>query len=168
MSDELKWPGRAVEKARAAHEKGWVVVLVTGVFDGGLHEAHRDFLSKAKDCGEWLVVGVESDRRARELKGEDRPTRGERERAREVLREDCVDGVVILPEEFGEKAVRRAVLEELEPDILAVSTGTLHLLEKKKMMEEIDGKLVAVKRTDSSFSTTKKLADARLFGDSHC
>lgn len=48
------------------------VVLTNGCFDI-LHAGHIDFLWKAKDLGEWLIVAVNTDDSVRKLKGESRP-----------------------------------------------------------------------------------------------
>ncbi len=48
------------------------LTLVTGVFDL-LHEEHLRFLQKAKKTADFLLVGVESDLRVRQMKGQNRP-----------------------------------------------------------------------------------------------
>ena len=47
-------------------------VWVNGTFDI-VHLGHIQMLKKAADLGDFLIVGVDSDKRVSELKGEDRP-----------------------------------------------------------------------------------------------
>lgn len=55
-------------------------VFVNGTFDI-LHLGHLALLQYAKQQGNWLTVGIDSDRRVRELKGPDRPVNTQTERA---------------------------------------------------------------------------------------
>ena len=53
------------------------IVLATGCFDI-LHPAHLEFLALAKEQGDVLIVGLETDARVRQLKGKDRPNHHQR------------------------------------------------------------------------------------------
>lgn len=101
---------RIREELRAA---GKTVVLTNGHFDL-LHVGHVRCLQQAKELGDVLFVGVNSDASTRLLKGEKRPIIPEDERARLVAALECVDYVVI----FEERTARRLV-ELLKPDIYA-------------------------------------------------
>jgi len=103
----------AIKKAAAkAKGEGKKVVFTNGCFDI-LHLGHIRYLSEAKKCGDYLIVGVNSDRSAKTIKGEDRPVIPERERA-ELLAALCfVDGVVIFDEEDP-----LALIECLRPEVL--------------------------------------------------
>ncbi len=101
---------RIREELRAA---GKTVVLTNGHFDL-LHVGHVRCLQQAKELGDVLFVGVNSDASTRLLKGEKRPIVPEDERARLVAALECVDYVVI----FEERTARRLV-ELLKPDIYA-------------------------------------------------
>ena len=69
-----------VERLRAA---GKTIVFTNGVFDL-LHVGHLRYLQHARGLGDALLVGLNSDRSVRQIKGPDRPITAEAERA-EVL-----------------------------------------------------------------------------------
>src|SRR3954465_12772893 len=60
---------------------GQRVVLTSGSFDL-IHLGHVKYLAKAKELGDVLVVGVDSDRKIRDRKGEDWPLVPQQERLR--------------------------------------------------------------------------------------
>ena len=92
------------------------IVFANGVFDL-LHVGHIRYLQAARAEGDVLIVGVNSDRSARALKGEGRPILTERARAALVAALAAVDCVVL----FDELDVR-ALLRELRPDVHAKGT----------------------------------------------
>ena len=84
----------AIERVKREGKK---VVFTNGCFDI-LHLGHIRYLHEAKNCGDYLVVGVNSDRSVKSIKGENRPVIPEKARA-ELLAALCfVDGVVIFDE----------------------------------------------------------------------
>ena len=101
---------RIREELRAA---GKTVVLTNGHFDL-LHVGHVRCLQQAKELGDVLFVGVNSDASTRLLKGDKRPIVPEDERARLVAALECVDYVVIFEERTAER-----LLAALKPDIYA-------------------------------------------------
>jgi len=102
-----------VEEHRARHE---TIVLANGCFDV-LHAGHVRYLKAAREQGDVLIVGVNSDASAAKLKGPGRPILRDLDRAELVAALDVVDYVVI----FDEPDVR-ALLEELRPDVHAKGT----------------------------------------------
>jgi rfaE bifunctional protein nucleotidyltransferase chain/domain len=102
-----------VEEHRA---HGRRVVFANGCFDG-LHVGHVRYLEAARREGDVLVVGVNADSSARELKGPGRPILDEAARAALVAALRVVDCVVI----FAEANVER-LLEQLRPDVHAKGT----------------------------------------------
>jgi len=100
------------EAAEKAKGEGKKVVFTNGCFDI-LHLGHIRYLSEAKKCGDYLIVGVNSDTSVRAIKGEDRPVIPEQARA-ELLAALCfVDGVVIFDEEDP-----LALIQCLQPQVL--------------------------------------------------
>ncbi|HKS69330.1 MAG TPA: D-glycero-beta-D-manno-heptose 1-phosphate adenylyltransferase, partial [Ktedonobacterales bacterium] len=93
--------------ARLASERqaGRRIVFTNGVFDI-LHAGHVEFLRRAKALGDVLVVGVNSDRSARRLKGERRPINSERDRLALVAAMDVVDDVVLFDEDTPASLIR--------------------------------------------------------------
>jgi rfaE bifunctional protein nucleotidyltransferase chain/domain len=97
-------------------KRGLRVVFANGCFDL-MHVGHVRYLEGAREEGDRLVVGVNSDRGVVRLKGPGRPILGERERALLVASLRAVDGVTL----FDEPAVE-ALLECLRPDVHAKGT----------------------------------------------
>ena len=100
---------RLVNDLRAS---GKTIVFTNGVFDL-LHIGHLRYLQEAKRLGDALLVGVNSDRSVRFLKGSGRPITAEEERAEVLAALTCVDGVVIFDEETP-----RDLIQAIQPDVL--------------------------------------------------
>lgn len=92
------------------------VVLTNGCFDL-IHVGHVRYLRAAKQLGDCLIVGVNSDESVRRLKGESRPLVSEAERAEVVAALASVDYVVLFAEDTAEQLVGR-----LEPDVYVKGT----------------------------------------------
>lgn len=131
-----------------------VKVLVTGVFDV-LHFEHKNFLKKAKGLGDILLVGVESDKRVREIKGKGRPINLQEKRVESLRNLGIANKVFVLPEKFSESKDHLKFLKKIKPDFLAVSSHTAHLEKKKEIMSQVEGKLVVVHEQNPKISTTK-------------
>ena len=92
--------------------RGKKVVFTNGCFDI-LHQGHVRYLSEAKKCGDYLIIGLNSDRSVRNIKGKNRPLMPVGARA-ELLAALCfVDGVVIFDEEDP-----LAIIKYLQPQVL--------------------------------------------------
>lgn len=92
--------------------KGKRIVFTNGCFDI-IHPGHIAYLSKAKDFGDILVIGLNSDDSVRQLKGENRPIIPEKERAFMLASLRFVDAVVIFDEETPIN-----LIQQLQPDVL--------------------------------------------------
>lgn len=88
------------------------VVFTNGVFDI-LHPGHIQVLKFAKSLGDKLIVGINSDRAAKLLKGEDRPVNNELVRKTLLESLSFVDEVVIFDDVKTGDIVR-----QIKPDIL--------------------------------------------------
>jgi rfaE bifunctional protein nucleotidyltransferase chain/domain len=88
------------------------VVFTNGVFDL-LHPGHVRYLRAARAEGDALIVGVNSDRSVRALKGPSRPVTPEHERAEILAALACVDAVVVFDEDTPAEIIRR-----VQPDVL--------------------------------------------------
>ncbi|HLF14719.1 MAG TPA: D-glycero-beta-D-manno-heptose 1-phosphate adenylyltransferase [Bacteroidota bacterium] len=91
---------------------GKTVVFTNGVFDI-LHRGHVEYLSRAKQLGDVLIVGMNSDDSVRRVKGKLRPIVAGEDRAFVLSRLDCVDFVCF----FTEDTPRR-IIDALVPDVL--------------------------------------------------
>ena len=93
--------------------------MTNGCYDL-LHPGHVDSLQFARSQGDCLVVGLNSDRSVRQLKGPGRPIVDQGGRAEMLAGLDCVDYVVI----FDETSVA-GLVAELRPDVLVKSAEYL-------------------------------------------
>ena len=101
------------ERRRRWRILGKSVVFTNGCFDV-LHPGHVALLEAARAEGDVLVVGLNSDRSVRALKGEGRPVLPAAERAEALLALEAVDAVVVYDEETP-----RETIQALLPDVLA-------------------------------------------------
>jgi rfaE bifunctional protein nucleotidyltransferase chain/domain len=85
------------ERSKQLHAARKKLVATNGCFDL-LHVGHVRYLQAARALGDLLVVGLNSDRSVRELKGKGRPITAERDRAEILAALQCVDLVTIFPE----------------------------------------------------------------------
>lgn len=88
------------------------IVFTNGCFDL-LHVGHVRYLQEAKNLGDFLVLGLNSDSSVRKLKGPERPVQTQDDRAEILAALNCVDFVVIFDEETPLK-----LIENVKPDIL--------------------------------------------------
>ncbi len=93
---------QAARWAAAARRRRRCIVATNGCFDL-LHFGHLHYLRRARKLGDLLVVGLNSDRSVRQLKGKGRPLVPERERAAVLAALRCVDAVVIFPQKRADK-----------------------------------------------------------------
>lgn len=96
--------------------KAWkgskTVVFTNGCFDI-LHIGHVDYLEKARNFGDKLVVGLNTDESVRRLKGPSRPVNSERSRARILAALEFVDTVILFNEDTPYELITL-----INPDIL--------------------------------------------------
>ncbi|MDO4673894.1 D-glycero-beta-D-manno-heptose-7-phosphate kinase [Campylobacter sp.] len=88
------------------------VVFTNGCFDV-VHFGHISYLQKAKNLGDILIVGLNSDASVRRLKGENRPVNGEFARACMLGAFYFVDFVVLFEEDTPLELIKA-----LRPDVL--------------------------------------------------
>lgn len=87
-------------------------VFTNGCFDV-LHVGHVRYLQDARNMGDRLVVGLNSDSSVKKLKGPLRPIHTEEERKEMLLSLSCIDEVFIFDEETPLRLIK-----EVKPDIL--------------------------------------------------
>ncbi|MFC1627211.1 adenylyltransferase/cytidyltransferase family protein [Patescibacteria group bacterium] len=131
-------------------------VLVTGVFDI-LHQEHINFLKAAKKEGDTLIIGLESDARTKQLKGQDRPVNPLATRIQNLKQLGIADKVFALPERFNTFQDHQALIKQINPDILAVSSHTPNLEVKRQIIKSLDGELKIVHQHNPDISTTKMI-----------
>lgn len=104
--------GSGKRKVEQWHAQGLKVVFTNGCFDL-LHRGHVEYLAKAADKGDVLVVGLNTDASVRRLKGEGRPVNDENARALVLASLSFVDAVML----FGEDTPYE-LIQTVRPDVL--------------------------------------------------
>jgi D-beta-D-heptose 7-phosphate kinase/D-beta-D-heptose 1-phosphate adenosyltransferase len=112
MREKIKGREELREIVERLKGEGQRVVFTNGCFDL-LHIGHVKYLQHAKTHGDILIVGINSDRSVRTLKGERRPIVPEGIRAEVLAALQCVDYVVVFEEETPLQIIR-----ELSPHVL--------------------------------------------------
>jgi len=97
MKEKIKTKGDLRDIVEGLKAKGKKIVFTNGCFDL-LHVGHIRYLEKAKAIGDILIVGLNSDRSVRNLKGEGRPILPVEERAELLSGLWCVDYITIFDE----------------------------------------------------------------------
>jgi rfaE bifunctional protein nucleotidyltransferase chain/domain len=101
------------QKASELKALGKKVVTTNGCFDI-LHVGHVRFLKAARALGDVLIVGLNTDRSVRKLKGEKRPIQSENDRAEILSSLGCVDYVCLFDEDTPVEFIKA-----LKPDFHA-------------------------------------------------
>ena len=145
----------AVAEIARLKRAGKRIVLANGCFDT-LHVGHVRYLSGAKQEGDILIVGVNSDAGTRVLKGPGRPILDEQARAQLVAALRCVDYVVL----FAEPNVE-SLLQQFRPDIHAKGTDyTLETVPERETSHRL-GIRVAIVGDPKDHSTREFLEAVR-------
>ena len=92
-------------------------VFVNGTFDV-LHRGHLDLLNYAKSLGEYVIVGIDSDERVKQMKGSSRPINCLMDRAHMLANLKSVDEVRF----FGNDKELEDLVKEVKPDIMVVGS----------------------------------------------
>ncbi|MBF0110510.1 MAG: D-glycero-beta-D-manno-heptose-7-phosphate kinase [Magnetococcales bacterium] len=128
-SDKICDLNRAITRVAAWRELGNRIVFTNGCFDL-LHSGHVTYLEKARRLGQRLVVGLNTDRSVRQLKGPSRPVINENDRARVLAAMASIDMVVLFDEETPVELIKK-----LKPHVLA--KGADYALEEVAGYREI-------------------------------
>jgi D-glycero-beta-D-manno-heptose 1-phosphate adenylyltransferase len=92
--------------------RGNNIVFTNGCFDI-LHLGHVDYLSKAADLGDVLIVGLNSDESVRKIKGGNRPILDQKSRAMTLASFSFIDAVILFVEDTPLELIKM-----IQPDIL--------------------------------------------------
>ncbi len=142
-----------VERLRAA---GQIAVFTNGVFDL-LHPGHVRYLADARRLGDALIVGLNSDRSVRAIKGPGRPVTPEAERAEILAALAAVDAVVVFDEETPHQIISR-----LQPDVLVKGADwAADAIVGRDTVEARGGRVVRIALAQG-YSTSAILAKIRL------
>lgn len=149
---------KLIERVAVKRRGGAKIVLANGCFDL-FHVGHVRYLAGAKELGDILIVGINSDRQVRKLKGENRPFMPERERAEMISALRFVDYVTIFDEPTVEELIRA-----VRPDFHAKGTDyTAETVPEREIVKEYGGQtaIVGDPKDHSSTELIKKVAGVR-------
>lgn len=138
-------------------QRGKITVLVGGCFDL-LHPGHVIFLGKAKKLGDKLIVLLESDKKVRLLKGDNRPVHTQKDRAKVLSALKSVDQVICLPFMDKESQYDKLVAK-IRPGIIASTKDDSDNHHKAKVAKLVGAKLKVVMDKINKYSTTRLLKD---------
>lgn len=148
-SDKIKNLSEALELRQQWKQQNKRVVFTNGCFDI-LHLGHVDYLEKAKNTGDFLVVGLNTDASVRKLKGPSRPINNEYARARVLASLGFVDLVIL----FGEDTPL-ALITNLLPDVLVKGNDyTIDTIVGSKEVLSAGGEVKTIELVPD-YSTTK-------------
>lgn len=142
--EELK---QIVENLKSQGKK---IVWTNGCFDI-LHIGHIRYLQKAKEAGDILIVGINSDESTKQIKGPNRPIINESERAEILAALSCIDYIIIFSELHPIK-----YLELIKPDFY-VKGGDYNIdtivQEERKIVESYRGEIIIINVSANSSTT---------------
>ena len=99
---------QTIDKVRHWKELDEKIVFTNGCFDI-LHAGHIHLLREAKNLGDRLLIGLNSDQSVQNLKGPDRPFNTEDARASVLESLSIVDGVTIFQEDTPHELVKKII-----------------------------------------------------------
>jgi len=148
MSDKIVTLSKAVELRLQAKAAGRKVVFTNGVFDI-LHRGHVEYLEKAKEMGDLLILGLNSDASVRSIKGPKRPLCPQEDRAIVLSALSCVDHIVLFDEDTPQK-----LIEALVPDILVKGADySLEQIVGSDIVLKNGGKVLPIELTPGKSTT---------------
>ena len=128
-----------------------ITVMVNGTFDV-LHPGHIALLNSARSYGDHLVVAIDTDRRVKELKGEQRPINCQTDRKVMLSNLKAVDIV----EFFDSTADLIKLMELYKPDVYVKGSDWKH--DKGSTAEQYCKQVIYYDRV-GDYSTTKTIQD---------
>jgi len=154
----LSQPELLNERARL-RDAGQKLVFTNGVFDI-LHVGHVRYLQQARELGDALIVAINSDGSARQLKGEGRPLTSENDRAEILAALACVDYVTVFDD-----LSPRSLIAQLLPDVLVKGGDyALDQIHGREEVEAAGGRVISLSFVEGA-STSKIIQRLKQAGD---
>jgi D-beta-D-heptose 7-phosphate kinase/D-beta-D-heptose 1-phosphate adenosyltransferase len=140
----------------ALHAAGKKVVFTNGAFDI-LHLGHLTYMTFARQQGDCLIVGLNSDASVKRYKGDKRPIVPQQERATMLAGLKCVDYVVIFDEDEPKE-----LIAHLLPDVLVKGEDWAHYVSGREVVEANGGRVILAKLVAGRSTTNiiKKVVEA--------
>lgn len=140
---------QSLKEELAYHRRaGQSIVFTNGCFDV-LHVGHIEYLKFCKSHGDIVVLGLNSDRSVRQLKGPSRPINNQHERAAVLAALECVDYITIFdaPDPLE-------LIQQVEPDVLIKgSDWAVKGVIGREFVESRGGKVILAPMVDGKSST---------------
>jgi len=141
----------SVEEMRTERDRlvaeGKKLVFTNGCFDI-LHRGHVTYLTFARNQGDALVVGLNTDASVKTNKGDDRPINNEEDRAFVLGSLRAVDYVVY----FGDKEPKD-IIAKILPQVLVKGSDWAHYVSGREVVEANGGKVVLADMVDGKSTT---------------
>ena len=157
LKEKIVSQDQALKELKSWREKNKKIVFTNGCFDI-IHPGHIDYLSQARDLGDILVLGLNTDQSVRRLnKGSNRPINDERTRAYVLAGLASVDLIVFFDEETPYNLIKL-----LQPNVLV--KGKDYEVEKIigfDILKENGGQVITIPFLDgySTSSLIKKIIE---------
>ena len=157
LKEKIVSQDQALKELKSWREKNKKIVFTNGCFDI-IHPGHIDYLSQARDLGDILVLGLNTDQSVRLLnKGSNRPINDERTRAYVLAGLASVDLIVFFDEETPYNLIKL-----LQPNVLV--KGKDYEVEKIigfDILKENGGEVITIPFLDgySTSSLIKKIIE---------
>ncbi len=124
------------KKIEALRTLGAKIVLTSGSFDMA-HIGHMRYLRSARQLGDFLIVGIDSDEKVRKRKGEYRPIIPEKERAEMIAHSHYADLITIK----GDGGEKWGLIKLVRPDVLVISERTGYDKETQETLLQYCGRI---------------------------
>jgi rfaE bifunctional protein nucleotidyltransferase chain/domain len=130
---------------------GYRVVLTSGSFDL-IHLGHVKYLARAKQLGDVLAVGVDSDAKIQRRKGPDRPMVPEGERLEMLAYQRPVDLIYLKDDDEQ----RWSLIDAVRPDVLVLTADHSYKDDDLRALEELCGAIEVIER-QTSVTTSERI-----------
>ena len=151
-----------IEEMRAERDKlvaqGKHLVFTNGCFDI-LHRGHITYLAFARNQGDALVVGLNTDASVKANKGDDRPINSEEDRAYVLGSLRAVDYIVL----FGDKEPKD-IIAKILPQVLVKGSDWAHYVSGREVVEANGGKVVLADMVEGRSTTNTIQRILQVYG----
>jgi D-beta-D-heptose 7-phosphate kinase/D-beta-D-heptose 1-phosphate adenosyltransferase len=152
----------SVEEMRGERERlaaeGKTLVFTNGCFDI-LHRGHVTYLAFARNQGDALVVGLNTDASVRVNKGDDRPINSEEDRAFVLGSLRAVDYVVL----FGDDEPKE-IIARILPQVLVKGKDWAHYVSGREVVEANGGRVVLADMVEGRSTTNTIQRIVQVYG----
>ncbi len=149
MHPKIKKLDELVKIVKELKRQGKTIVTTNGSFDI-MHACHVYFLRKAKEQGDILIVGLNSDSSIKKYKSKDRPIIPQKYRTEMMAAMEMVDYVFIFNETTPNKFI-----SIIKPDVHANAASYGKECVEAEAVKKAGGRLYLVHEIGGNLSTTK-------------